>query len=476
MKSIFQTSLVVMLCLVCISVVLRLFSFFPWVIDHDESTYLVIGHALNQGMVYLRDVIDTKPIGIFWIYSFLLKIGCDSIFWTRALAAMVVGITAYGLYLLQKHWTNHHVAAASTALIYITFVSLYKRWGLGPNTEIYFNALIVFALVLLFIEVLWWKDFIAACLLAFAFHVKYVAAADILAIGLFLMHQAYRDQAFKKFMIKRLSLLIFGGMLVSFLVFSYFIHHDLWNVYVDTNLRIGQHYASPIPVFDRVLFLLDFALRFLPFTALAFWGFFQKESKHHAIKHLLWLWLLLDLIMVLYPGKRFEHYFIQCMPVVSLLSGFALSTQSGEHLFAFFKTRRWMQGLIGILIGLLFYSHWRSFVHKADPAKEAYDQLHRIIRPGEGFYTGNTYHLLYFKFNQKSPTPYIHSSLLWNKDHRRALNLNEEVEIDRIRNQSPTYVLWDPRSDEKELRDRLLKGYTLLDTTNKRMFVYRKDP
>ena len=44
-----------------LSLVMRFFSFFPSVMDHDESTYLVIADALRHGDVYLRDVIDTKP-------------------------------------------------------------------------------------------------------------------------------------------------------------------------------------------------------------------------------------------------------------------------------------------------------------------------------------------------------------------------------------------------------------------------------
>ncbi|HQW03396.1 MAG TPA: hypothetical protein PLR30_13010, partial [Saprospiraceae bacterium] len=52
-----------------LSLVMRLFSFFPSVMDHDESTYLVIADALRHGDVYLRDVIDTKPIGIFTLLA-----------------------------------------------------------------------------------------------------------------------------------------------------------------------------------------------------------------------------------------------------------------------------------------------------------------------------------------------------------------------------------------------------------------------
>ena len=63
-----------------LSLVMRFFSFFPSVMDHDESTYLVIADALRQGNVYLRDVIDTKPIGIFTLFAVFQILFGKSIF------------------------------------------------------------------------------------------------------------------------------------------------------------------------------------------------------------------------------------------------------------------------------------------------------------------------------------------------------------------------------------------------------------
>ncbi|MEO0732907.1 MAG: hypothetical protein AAFZ52_08735, partial [Bacteroidota bacterium] len=59
---------------ILLAIALRWGSFFISVINHDESTYIVIADEMLRGEIYLRDVVDTKPIGIFWIYAALIKL------------------------------------------------------------------------------------------------------------------------------------------------------------------------------------------------------------------------------------------------------------------------------------------------------------------------------------------------------------------------------------------------------------------
>jgi hypothetical protein len=70
----FGRTAVVVVLLILWSVILRFFSFFPAVISHDESTYLVIARGLLEGKTYFVDLIDTKPIGIFVLYLSLIHI------------------------------------------------------------------------------------------------------------------------------------------------------------------------------------------------------------------------------------------------------------------------------------------------------------------------------------------------------------------------------------------------------------------
>jgi hypothetical protein len=78
-----------------ISVGLRILTFFRSVIDHDESTYIVIGDAILQGARYWIDVTDVKPVGIFWLYAGFLGVLGHSIAAMRLMAAVFLGLTAF---------------------------------------------------------------------------------------------------------------------------------------------------------------------------------------------------------------------------------------------------------------------------------------------------------------------------------------------------------------------------------------------
>jgi len=78
---------------VAISLALRFVSFFPSVMDHDESTYLIIGRDILNGKNLYTDVTDTKPVGIFLFYAGLEYIFGSSIFLKRLAFALLVGIS-----------------------------------------------------------------------------------------------------------------------------------------------------------------------------------------------------------------------------------------------------------------------------------------------------------------------------------------------------------------------------------------------
>ncbi|MEM8586020.1 MAG: hypothetical protein AAGF87_17205, partial [Bacteroidota bacterium] len=80
--------------LIAFAIFLRWGSFFMSVINHDESTYIVIADEMLRGKIYLADVIDTKPIGLFWLFEGLVWLSGGSIFILRLLTSVCIGLTA----------------------------------------------------------------------------------------------------------------------------------------------------------------------------------------------------------------------------------------------------------------------------------------------------------------------------------------------------------------------------------------------
>lgn len=463
--------------LIASSLLIRFFSFFHWIIDHDESTYLVIANELNHGAVYLKDVIDTKPIGIFWLYGLMLKIAGPSFFMLRLLTSIFIAFTSFLIYSLQWKWTGNQAASWISAITYILMISTFTRWGLGPNTEIFFVAFIAMALYLLISFNTAWMNFAVGICFGVAFHIKYVVAADVFAFITYFAIQAFRSQQGYAFLINRIFWIAIGFLLVTGFVLLYYFHHNCLDLFLSINSKVGSQYASSTTLFDRLKFLADFFFRFSPVTGLVFWGLIRGVFKFHPYKCLLLFWIVMDLMIVLYPGKYFEHYFIQIMPVVSLMFGFWFTNGRGLQFIHWTKKRLWlMTCCLSLLTSGLMVAHYKAFILKPEPIKQVYEYLIQQLKPGETFYTGNSHHLLYFLFNQKSLCPYVHSSLIWNKEHRRALDIDVSHEINRIRSHEPEYILWDERSDESKLKNQLLAGYLYRHPIGEHLFVYRKQP
>ena len=118
---------------------MRFFSFFPSVINHDESTYLVIANSLLDGSIYLKDYIDTKPPGIFYLFALLIKIVGPNIFLMRVFGALTVAATAFLLFLAKKRQFGNYKASFLTGFLYILATSIFTYYGVSINTELYFN-------------------------------------------------------------------------------------------------------------------------------------------------------------------------------------------------------------------------------------------------------------------------------------------------------------------------------------------------
>mgnify|MGYP000745940403 CR=1 FL=1 len=182
-----------------LAVVIRWGTFFPSVINHDESTYFLIGQGLLQGQTYLVDSFDTKPIGIFLVYALMSLLGGGSIFMLRLFTALVIGLTAYLIFRLGRKANADERVGWAAGIAYLLLSSIFKFYGLSPNTELFFVPFAVAAVLLVWGEKQQWYHFASAGLLLGAgFVIKYVIAADAFAIGAFLLWRGWRQQELGK--------------------------------------------------------------------------------------------------------------------------------------------------------------------------------------------------------------------------------------------------------------------------------------
>lgn len=476
----FSSPVRVLAAFIGFSVLLRFLSFFPTVIDHDESTYIVIADALLHGKVYWRDVIDTKPIGIFTLFGIFQALFGKSIFMIRVLTAVWISITAWMLYLVHRKLLPasapdvYNSGPVASGMIYMLMTSMFTFFGVSPNTELFFNLFTITAiwLILQHRHIIWF--FIAGLLLGMGFMIKYVVLFDAIALGLFFIWRQVMDRASWAWWLSRCVGMGIGFLIPLAFTWWYYRQMGMDDTFLFFTFELSGRYFHHPPISDYLIFLLDSFARYAPIT---FW-FVYCANKWRvtgpSLPVLSFLWGGLALIIVLVPGKFFGHYFIQVMAPMSLLAG------------SFFDQRRqipkaivWMRkpGFIYptliILVVLNMGFQKADFIDKRDYPKEVAAYLNTLLHPGDILYTGNYHHIIYLLTGTSSPTPYIHRSLLWDTENIKALNIDQEFELRKILDQNPRFILiGKPIPEENILSLTLAASYKVIKSFDQKATVY----
>ena len=310
--------------LFCIA--LRWGSFFISVVNHDESTYIVIADELLRGEVYLKDAIDTKPIGIFLIYAALIKLTGGSIFALRLAASCVVALGAWGLYHAGRRATGDERVGIAAGLIYCITNSVFTYYGLSPNTEIYFNVLTIAAMALAVAPRVragagdpFWHWPVAGFLLGLAMVIKPFAAAESLAIGLFMVWY-YRKNIGR--MLAAGTALVGAFAIPLAALYLYYHQAAMLDTFYFYTFTVSGAYPIELAWYLRLKYMGDYLLRYSPFVILGA-GALVQWKRENSKEGKRWIaYLLLQFItvttVVLLTGKRFGHYQVQLHPIIAL--------------------------------------------------------------------------------------------------------------------------------------------------------------
>lgn len=480
--------------LLTLSILLRYGTFFISVINHDESTYIVIAEELLRGEVYLRDVIDTKPVGIFLIYAAVIELTGGSIFSLRAAAAAVVALGAWGLWWAARRATGSERAGWAAGVLYTVACSVFTYYGVSPNTEIFFNALTITAVGLAVAprvregaeDPLWhWPA--AGLLLGLALVIKPFAAAEALAVGLFSVW-FYRRNIGR--MIGAGAALV-GGVAVPLAgLVLYYRSMGLWNEFLFYTFTVADAYRIELAWYLRLKYMGDYLLRYAPLVVLgagAAWYFFAgtrvrgEGPKSGGTPR--WLgYLLLQFvtvsIVILLTGKRFGHYQVQLHPVLALFA--ACWWVEGVRVFSWLRggfLRRYALPIVAVGalgLGTVHYLHYKN---KDDVPLLIAKYLKQHLKPKETFFCLDGPQIVHHLTNKPVPTPYVHSSLLFTKHHLKTFQIDERTEAQRIIEDPTVAYLVGHKGKPVEpslLHDILLKEFELVDTINHLRFYRRK--
>ncbi|MEL6655130.1 MAG: glycosyltransferase family 39 protein [Bacteroidota bacterium] len=460
---------------IILAIIIRWGTFYPSVINHDESTYFLIGKGLLEGQTYLVDCFDTKPIGIFLIYAAMSWLSGGSIFLLRLLTTVVVGFTAFLVFRLGRKATNDERVGWAAGLGYLLLCSIFKYYGLSPNTELFFVPFALGAVLLT-----WGPDrrvyhFAAAgLLLGLGFMVKYVIAADAFAIGVYLLWRGWQDKQLGKAIFQQclpMTLIFFAPVLLTYAYYSSMGQLDAFLFYT---FDVTSRYPVEASWGSRAVFTLAFFGRFFPFTLLAIFAFRAPLQLDRQWQQFLLLWLVCVVVITILPGKTFGHYQIQLMPALALLAATWFVQERTSQPWLRKLSGSWAWGIlalaiIGLSVGLISY-----YTKKVDDPRVVAAELQERLEPGDLVYTGNYHHITYHLLGQQSLTPYVHSSLLFYEHHVNALEIDLEQEAQNILRQDPRFVLLRTDHPHNKLTDLIYDQYTVTDTLLDKVWILEK--
>jgi 4-amino-4-deoxy-L-arabinose transferase-like glycosyltransferase len=464
----------ILLLYLALGLALRFFSFFPSVIDQDESTYILIADALRQGHQYQVDYVDTKPIGIFGLLALWMACFGPSIWGIRLLATLVLALTSWLLYCAKRAGGSTPAAALAAGVLYLFLNSIFTFYGVSPNTETFFNLFVALALWLYWRRPPAWGYFLAGLSLGLGFVIKYVVLFDGLAWGLFLLWQAYRRQTSWAAAWRQSLLMALGAALPFLALMLYYQQNNQLENFWFYTFTVSSRYPDSQPLWGYVKFVLDFALRFLPVTI-----FFALMAGHRQtagpLRQFALLWSSFSLLAILLPGKFYGHYFIQFLLPFSFLAGefFGLRRQQLPAWLRWVRHPRLGSALLAILLLANGFFQYQDYYRKRDYPREIAAYLQARLRAGETVYLSNdqiAYHLL----GLLPPTRYVHPTLFWSPRHIAALEIDVEQEVARIKAQNPRFVvLRQPLPDER-FDAWIEQEYTLAERIGQRLEVYER--
>jgi hypothetical protein len=313
------------------AVAIRYEGLFPSVIDWDESLYAVIAQHWLQGELPYQAVWDQHSVGVPALFAAILYLFPKSILALRLSACVAVAVTVTAIYFIAHRFDRRPLSGIVAAILYLFWTA--RWWGLAANTEIYLNALIAPAMLILFRG----RDagprqqsVASACaggfLLGLALQAKQVALAETAFFFMVLLWDTpfrWRWPAWR----------VFGAAAAAFalptlVVIGYFWFEGLLDTYIHAVVTANLLYIADPTDLTEVWQKLPRSVSFPIFTAAAAGFLLIRRPERRPV--LVLLWAIASAIDVIAPRHFWPHYFLLIMPPGAVLGGY-LAARAAER-------------------------------------------------------------------------------------------------------------------------------------------------
>jgi hypothetical protein len=451
----------VFLILFGVTFLMRFHTLFPMTIDYDETTYAVMAdHMLNGSELY-KDVIDIKQPGIFLVFAGIQLLFGKSIMAIRLVAMMAVSSAAFFLFLFKRRKGFELFPSLLSGVIFILMFNFY--FGFSANNELFFVWCVALGLLLFSKAESVFQYLFVGLIFGTGFIIKQHVLFDFVAIGVFFLIVSINQKKFKEDFLS-MTMMVIGFATPFLLCHAYFMAIDNYSYYHFVTYEATGNYQSTRDWGLTFKFILDGIVLYLPFFLFAFLALRSKAFQIENTKLFFFLLLIFDVIGVGITGQIHPHYYLQLAIPISFAAGEIASL----HWIRSIYSKRSVQ-VVTIVLLLGYASFLGTFYHKRyiqrpNVAQHLFDYLEPRIDDHSTLYTGDAPQFLYWLLDKKSPTSYIHSSLMLNDSHIQTLGITVENELSRIFYEYPTYIILSENYRYDWFKDLVVKDYELENT------------
>ena len=296
------------ICLLLISILVRLPFYFVDVVNWDESTFILMGQSLLDGHLPYTELWDIKPPVAFVAYALFILVLGKSIIAIRIAGTLCVFLTAWFIYLTGRQIGNSNtgIFAAIISIVGLTTI----RGGQATMTEHVAVALLSGGLAWLTSRKLNSLSlFIGGILLTLAALVRLNLAFVVVAIGFWLVYGKFKY----KTPIAGIIAYCVGSFGTIFLTYLPYLVTGNSSIWFDSVVLAPLGYSGSeghTQTYKILPALLCFGIVNL------FWGkVSNQQQREFSLLQVTFLGILISIIL---GGEFHQHYYIQGFPFLAL--------------------------------------------------------------------------------------------------------------------------------------------------------------
>jgi hypothetical protein len=328
---------VVIFLLVVLAVLIPISPLYEPIPARDQGVYLYAGQQVLDGSIPYRDVWDHKGPLIYYINALGLLL-TNSTWGIWFLEIIFLFFAAIFGFLAMRMVFDPAIAFSSTVLWLVSFPRVMDH---GNSVE-EFSLPFQFAAIYFYLRSEksvkgYWNEFIAGVMAAMVFSLRPNNIGVNIAIGLVLLGIAIFSPKERSRTLKRIAAMALGGVLVLGVIGIYFAGQKSLGALLDAVFTYNYHYSKLETLswetvtkgFDVLEFIIPLAAAGLAGLVIYLLGYWKSENKEtEQINARFALFLLIAIPIQIYfsvlSGRKYLHYYIAWLPVLTLLVGFLI--------------------------------------------------------------------------------------------------------------------------------------------------------